>query len=40
MLLIKVKKGLKGYSNPYLYLLVTFTFIFYLIRNVNVLITV
>jgi len=40
ILLVKVRKGLKRHSNPYLRLLVTFTPIFYLIRNANVLITV
>jgi len=40
MLLIEVRKGLKGHGNPYLHLLVTFTPIFCLIRNANILITV
>jgi len=40
MLLVEVRKGLKGHGNPYLRLLVTFTPVFCLIRNANVLMTV
>ena len=40
ILLVEVRKGLKGHGNPYLRLLITFTPVFYLIRNANVLITV